>query len=247
MWKAFILTIQFLTRLPVNIRVDIEKDTQAKGTLFFPFVGLIIGAISGGAFYLVSYINMDAAALAGVIAMVIVTGGLHIDGLSDTADGFFSSRSRERVLEIMKDSRVGSFGVIAIVLDLLSKYVLIKGFTPGHGIIAIILACGCARAAVITIMTIGKTARPGGMGDAYTSSDTKKYVITGLVLFIIVGFIIARFQFVITFIIVIAFALLIMKYSYKVIGGLTGDVYGACSEISEIVGLLTFLAVKSWI
>lgn len=247
MFKGFILTLQFLTRLPINIQVDIERDTQAKGTFFFPIIGLIVGGIAAAVYYALYFFSPEVAAIGAVFALIAVTGGFHVDGLSDMADGFFSARSRERILEIMKDSRVGTFGVIAIVFDILFKYILLKSMPQSYGAVALLLSCGCARSGTATIFSIGKTARPGGLGDIFTSNDTTKYAFSGILVFIIIGFFIGKFKFLVAIAAVILSALALMRYSYKVIGGLTGDIYGANNEISEAVGLLVFLVVRTWI
>ncbi|MCX7883598.1 MAG: adenosylcobinamide-GDP ribazoletransferase [Caloramator sp.] len=246
MVKSFILMLQFLTRLPININIQMDKDTITKGTLFFPFIGMIIGTISGAVYYILSFMNKDIASLGAVFAIVFVTGGLHLDGLSDTADGFFSGRERDRILEIMKDSRIGSFGVIAIVIVLLSKYVLIKSLN--YDVIKVlILSCGLARLGVSMLFSFGKTARPKGLGSMFTNSESKKYFFISFITFSIIGYLIKGIPFLIALFCALIFSLIIMKYSYKVIGGLTGDVYGAACEILEVICIFTFLVVMLWI
>ncbi|SKA82920.1 cobalamin-5'-phosphate synthase [Caloramator quimbayensis] len=246
MVKSFILMLQFLTRLPINKNIDMDKDTITKGTLFFPFIGMIIGTISGIVYYLLSFINKDVASLGAVFAIVFVTGGLHLDGLSDTADGFFSGRDRNRILEIMKDSRIGSFGVIAIVFVLLSKYVLIKSLN--HDVIkVIILSCGLARLGISMLFSFGKTVRQNGLGSMFTNSESRKYFFISLIIFSAIGYLIKGNLFLIALFCSMVSSLIIMKYSYKVIGGLTGDVYGAACEILEVICIFIFLVVMLWI
>ena len=247
MLKSFIVILQFLTRLPVNISIEFDRKLIAKGTFFFPFVGMIIGAIAAFVYYLLSFIHLDIAALGAVFTMVAVTGGLHMDGLSDTADGFLSSRPRERILEIMKDSRVGTFGVIAIVFDILFKYVILKNLGLPEGIFAIILSCGIGRLAEAMLFSFGKSARPGGMGDLFINKETRIYFIVSAVLFIIIGFWMAQAAFLMALGVVVIFTFMLRQYSYRMIGGLTGDVYGAGCEIGEIISMFIFWVVKRWI
>jgi adenosylcobinamide-GDP ribazoletransferase len=246
MIKSFILMLQFLTRFPINIQVDANRENISKGTLFFPFIGMLIGLLSGTVTYFLSFVNLDIAALAGVFTIIAVTGGLHVDGLSDTADGFFSSRSRERILEIMKDSRVGTFGVIAIVFDILFKYALLKNFHPKMALIALILSCGNGRTATAMLLTIGKSARENGLGKMFTNRDSRNYLVIGSIIYIAAGLLIAKYTFIVSLLVAIAFALVFMRYSYKVIDGLTGDVYGATCEMCEILSLFAFLVVGKW-
>ncbi|KAB3532852.1 adenosylcobinamide-GDP ribazoletransferase [Alkaliphilus serpentinus] len=246
MLKALILTLQFLTRFPINVSIEVNRKTLAKGTTFYPFVGMLIGAIAAVIYYGLSYISMDVAALGGVFAIIFVTGGLHLDGLADTADGFFSSRPREKILEIMKDSHVGAFGVVAIVSNILGKYILLKDMEALYGGLALILSCGIGRMASAMLFTFGKSARPGGLGDMVTNNHNKGYFIVGLMLFGITGFIMAEIAFIVSLLTVLLFSLLLMAYSYRVIGGLTGDVYGAACEMGEMMSLTIFLMFMLW-
>lgn len=247
MFKAFILGLQFLTRLPINIRIDFDKKILAKTPICFPVIGMIIGGIAAIVYYLLSFLNNDIAALGTVLSLVVVTGGLHMDGLSDTCDGFFSSRPRERVLEIMKDSRVGSFGVISIVFDILFKYVLLRNMSLEIAIPALILSCATGRTMIVMLISFGKSARPGGMGEIFMSKNSKNYFALALLILFIIGGIIGKYAFLIAFFAAVIFSLLFMKYSYKIIGGVTGDVYGADCELSEIVVLMAFFLVMKYI
>lgn len=113
--KTLILLIQFFTRIPLPIQINMDEINLKKGSALLPFVGVIIGAWNWLIFTLVALVMpLPVAIIAGLFAEVIITGGFHVDALADTADGLFSSRKRERMLEIMKDSRVGANGVIAI-------------------------------------------------------------------------------------------------------------------------------------
>lgn len=244
MIKSLILMVQFFTRLPINIEVDVKKDTFAKGTVFLPFIGMLIGLFSYMIYSLAGFLNKDAASLVAVFAIVLATGGLHMDGLSDMTDGFFSSRSRERILEIMKDSRTGSFGVIAIVFDILAKYVLIKNTASSVIAYSLILSCGCARSSVSMLFGIGKSARPGGMGDMFLNKDSAKYFIIGTAIFISAGFCMSGYVFLIALFMCYILSFLVMKQSYRIIGGLTGDVFGAICELSEILSLAVFMEVR---
>lgn len=247
MIKSLILMLQFFTRLPIPLQIDMDKRTISRGILFFPLVGMLTGLISWVAYFILGFISTDAAALGAVFGAVVVTGGLHIDGLSDTCDGFFSARSRERILEIMKDSRVGSFGVIAIVLDLLSRYVLVGSLPQREALLALVLISGASRLGAAYLITFGKTARPGGLGEMFSSSSNRVYFIISAVLYTALGAFLGGYVFLITLGVMMGFCLVVMGYSYKIIGGLTGDVYGAYIELSEIIGLVALMGALSWI
>ena len=245
--KSFILMIQFMTRIPIPIEIKMEKQTISRGIFFFPFIGMMVGAISWGLYFLFGFINHEMGALGAVAGMLIATGGLHADGLSDTFDGFFSARSREKILEIMKDSRTGTFGVIAIVFDLLSRYIMIKNLDPAQVFLTLILLCGSSRLGAAMLITFGKSARKGGLGELFSASAGKVYFLISAAAYIAAGFFLAGLSFLILLSAMLLFCLVLMQRSYKIIGGLTGDVYGAAIELSEIIGLITVMAVGKWI
>ncbi|WP_040306401.1 adenosylcobinamide-GDP ribazoletransferase [Caloramator australicus] len=245
MIKAFILSLQFLTRLPVNIKVDFNESTIKKMTFFFPFVGAIIAMIINIPF-MINKFNKELEAFFSLALWIFITGGLHIDGLSDTCDGFFSGRDKEKILDIMKDSRVGTFGVIAIVFDILSKFLILKNLSRKSSLIALILALGWARLFTSFLFTYGKSARKDGLGSLFTGRDRQVYFIFSVVIFGILSFVLAGSRFFILLIIGILNTLLVMRLSYKKIEGLTGDIYGASIELNEIVLLLSWVVLE-WI
>src|SRR5699024_12385339 len=99
MIKGFVLAIQFLTRLPVNISIDFNDENIRRSTFFYPFVGILLGALSALPYYFLGTYNRSIASFLTVMLMIILTGGLHLDGLSDTADGFFSRSEERRVVK----------------------------------------------------------------------------------------------------------------------------------------------------
>ena len=245
MIKGLILSIQFLTRIPINIPIDFGEGNLAKSSFFFSLAGMIVGGIAGILYYIVSYLNKDIASFIAITTIIIVTGGLHLDGLGDTFDGFFSARDKEKVLKIMKDSRTGTYGVVAIILDILLKYILLSNM-EGNIPLFLILSCGNGRLIAAFLMSFTKTARPGGLGDMFSSSGPRKYAVAGGIIYAVVTILINP-MFIVPLLFSILSAILVSMKSYKIIGGLTGDVYGASIEIAEIVSLLGFLGVMEWI
>ena len=118
-----VAAIQFLTILPIRMRIEFEKNILHKSVIFFPVVGLLLGLIVSISGWAVGYV---APPMLGAILLVIIwialTGGLHLDGLMDSADGLLSRRSKDQMLEIMKDSRVGAFGVISAIINIALKW-----------------------------------------------------------------------------------------------------------------------------
>lgn len=119
MSKLFWATLSFLSRLPVPDRWSqgLEIDRYVRGIVTFPLVGALLGGLSGLVFLAVqSWCGLPLAALFCILALALLTGGFHLDGLADTCDGVFSARRRERMLEIMRDSRLGTHGGLALIL-----------------------------------------------------------------------------------------------------------------------------------
>ena len=119
----FLVAVQFLTRLPVRRQDDLPADSLGKAAVFFPLIGLALGAGGAALNHLLSpYSSRSVVAVFVLIYVVAVTGGLHEDGLADSADGFGGGWRKEEILAIMRDSRIGSFGAIAVALGLLARF-----------------------------------------------------------------------------------------------------------------------------
>lgn len=246
MLSPLILSFQFLTRLPININVDYNEKNISQSQLFYPLVGMVIGIISGGVYFVFSYINKDIASFLAVVSVILLTGGLHMDGLSDTCDGFFSARDREKIFAIMKDSRVGSFGVIALILDILLKYILISNADKSVPLM-LMLSCGNARLMAVMLISYGKPARKDGMAVTQMNANKRKYFIISLISYVLFITFVFSPYFLIPLAASFLASLLLIRKSYKMIGGLTGDIYGADIEMCEIISIAVFLGVFKWI
>ncbi|NLW21913.1 MAG: adenosylcobinamide-GDP ribazoletransferase [Tissierellia bacterium] len=245
MIDGFILSIQFLTRLPIRKPVYFNDKSLSRSILFFPLVGLVIGGMGGIFYYIFQHINENIGSIFALLSMIIVTGGLHLDGLSDTCDGFLSYRERDRVLQIMKDSRIGAFGVMAIVLDILLKYILILSL---KGNIPLILALSWSNSRLVTgyLMSTKKVAKNEGIGYMFYKSKPQKYVLIGGMGYVIIV-LLAGPVYLLPLLSTFLVGQVMTKITYKKIGGFTGDVYGATIELGEMASLLTFLGVLKWI
>lgn len=244
MIKGLILSLQFFTHIPINIAVDFNHKNIGYSIFFLPVVGLVIGGISGIVYFFLSRYNLMIASFMTLLSTVILTGGLHLDGLSDTFDGFLSNRDKDLTLEIMRDSRVGAFGVLSIVFIILLKFVLI--FSIENLPLVLILSLINSRIANGWIMATKKPARDDGLGKMFRDSEPKKLVIISLILYSLI-LILVDPKYMITLIVTILLAEYISHIAHKKIGGLTGDVYGAIIEIGDAVSLLSFWGVMTWI
>lgn len=245
MINGLILALQFLTRIPINKNIDFNHENIRRSTYFFPYIGALLGALAALSYYVLKPLNADIASFVTVLIIIVLTGGLHLDGLSDTADGFYSARDKEKMLVIMKDSRIGAFGVISLVLIILFKYIIISNLTDHVGL-ALILSLANSRLVVLIQMAYKKTARPGGLGELFHNSSPEKYILASIIQYVIIISII-NIKFLIPLIGTIILGEIITKITYKKIDGFTGDVYGATIELSEALSLLLFMGVFQWI
>ena len=143
--KGFILALQFLTRLPTP-RVEADGDAFARSMRWFPAVGLVIGTLVAAAAWAAMHVDPWTGALAALVVWVAVTGALHLDGLSDLADASGAAhKDRERLLAVLADPHVGSFGVVAIVIQLIAKLVLLHALVEHQMLVALILVPFAAR------------------------------------------------------------------------------------------------------
>lgn len=241
MIDGLLLAFQFLTRIPINKNIDFSKENLSKAINFFPVVGIVIGLASSLTYSLFSKLSTDIASFLAMLTILILTGGLHIDGLADSFDGFFSNRDREKTLEIMSDSRIGVFGVIAIVINILFKYIIIKNLTRDIPVV-LALALGNSRLITSYVMAFKKSAKPTGLGKMFNESKPyKNFLITAIIYIIIIIFI--NPIYLIPLLVNYLLSIYISYVSNKKIGGYTGDVYGLLIELGDSISLLSFLGV----
>jgi len=225
-FEKFINALTFLTIIKIN-----QKSFDASGSLlFYPLVGLLIGLLV----YLAGLINQNLAPLFMLLTSVIITGGLHLDGLADTFDAYFSHKDKDKMLVIMKDSRIGVMGALALILVMLSKFVAFANLSKP---LTIILPFAYSRGSMIFLIDSLPYLKEKGTAKAFfNNSNTNNkfifYLISILPIFYGVKFfLLFNLAFIITFV-------LLKNYHRKKIGGITGDIIGATCEIIETVLLV---------
>jgi adenosylcobinamide-GDP ribazoletransferase len=229
--------LRFLTILPIGGLPPVSEGAIARSIAFFPLAGAVIGALLSGVGLLAGALWDDwVQAVAIVVAWAIITAGLHLDGLSDTFDAVLSWRSRERKLEIMKDSRIGAMGAIALITLLLLKITLLHSTGAGW-IRVVVLAPALGRWADTYGIFWFPPARAGGLGREFQSQVGRAdfALASGSTLALAVALGGARG--------LVALALVwgvshwLARWWTRDLGGLTGDTYGALCEIAEVVAL----------
>jgi len=244
--NGFILNLQFLTRIPVPVKIEYTDRAFAAGSVFAPVIGLLIGLISVSIYLLFGF--MDRRPLALLLAMaagIAVTGGLHLDGLADTFDGIFSYRDRGRVLDIMKDSRLGTSGAIGLVLALMLKYIMLTSLPENYIPFCLAAMPVLSRMTISWSAGLSPYARKGEttMTAGLVKNTGPIEIIISTTLAVIIGALLLKLAIVPLALIVIAFTLILVLYMKFRIGGVTGDVIGAIIELSEVMFLFSVLVL----
>lgn len=238
--RDFITCLEFLTRVRFSKRTDWRDEDFSRSVPYFPLVGLVIGsllaAVNYGLFYIETPLFLRVTLL--LLAEIIITGGLMYDGFMDTADGVFSARSRERMLEIMKDSHVGSNAVLVIIILLLLKiaaYLELSGETLTWVLLTMSVA---TRTFMVVFIVNFPYARKEGIGHMFTKYAKPFY--TYIAFAVCAGIIAAcGLQYLAVAGICFTVTLIIAQYLKTQLGGLTGDTYGALTECGNVIYLLT--------
>ena len=240
--NSFLAALQFLTICPFPSRCSYGEKELGRSAIFFPVVGLIVGAISTLIDWGFRWLwpTLPASVLT-VLWMVAVSGGFHMDGLADTADGFLSSRPRERILEIMKDSRTGPMGVIAVVSILLLKTAVLSSVPNSVRWGVVFLMPFAGRCALVMGMALLSYARlEGGLVSAF---GKPRWAWTAPVLLIAVSWLTLRNLGLVSAGFSVLSVLVFSLWCRRKIGGFTGDTLGAGCEIAE---LIPAIVAASW-
>jgi adenosylcobinamide-GDP ribazoletransferase len=233
--EDFLVAIQFLTRLPVP-RVRFDPDSLARAAKFFPVVGLIIGL---GASVLqritAPHLSHPLVALLVLTFLILITSGLHEDGLADTADGFGGGWNREQVLTILRDSRIGSFGALALVVSVLARFLLLSTLPMNRFTAFIVSAHVLCRWTTLPLSYFLAPAREGdGQGARIAQKISLASLLLGTLLSFAIVFYFMRIEFWIPVFVTLVITALSGLYYSRRIGGVTGDCFGATNQLTEI-------------
>ncbi len=245
--QLLVCAVQFLTRLPTPRLARFEPDWITRAARYFPLAGQLVGLISAATWLAARQVwpALPAAVLAVAVG-VLATGGFHEDGLADTADGLGGGQTRERRLEIMKDSRLGAFGALALGLTLSLKIALLAGMAPWAGALALFVAHGGARAAAVMVMAAlpyggdETAAKIKPVPQGVTAREAGLAALLGGWPILLLG----APKAVLGISLAGAAAGVMAWLARRLIGGVTGDVLGAVEQLAE-VGLL-MAATAAW-
>lgn len=233
--KDMALALQFLTRVPIRFR-SLDPARLSRASAWFPAVGLLVGGAAAGVYVLVApHLGRPLAALASVLSMILITGGLHEDGLADCADAFGGGWTCEDRLRILKDSRIGSFGALALIVSIAGRILLLANLPDGAVVKYLISAGVIARWTPLPLGALLKSARgPEGQGRRVVDGLSWPTAALGTVIAIAIVVLFLRasaWQPIVAVAIVTALS---GMYYQRRLGGITGDCMGATIQISEI-------------
>ena len=228
--RNFISAIQFITILPVG-RADTFEPT--KMIPYFPAVGLFLGMLTAFFDHLTTALwSRPVASLLDILFLAVITGAFHLDGLGDSADGLLGQRPKEKALTIMKDSRLGTMGLVAIVFGLALKWAGISGLDANRTLLLVIVPA-YARAGMLFGMRFLEYGRPdGGTGVDFFKSKLAWTAFWGLTAPVVMSVFLGWTAFWLNLSFVTLTTLLIWYYKRRV-GCITGDMLGAMAEILE--------------
>jgi len=252
--KILFTAIMFYTRIPCPSSTDHSPDYINKATRYFPFIGWIVGAISFAVYWLSAQLfDTNIAVTLSILAGVMTTGAFHEDGLADVYDGFGGGWTKEKILTIMKDSRVGAYGVIVLIFSFILKYFALSNLVAQRKdytlelFLFFISYHALARLTAVSIVFTEQYAREYESSKAkpISKAHTYKEVIGALFfgLLPLMGLVYFHWEFVL-----VLFPLLILRwysarYFNRWIEGYTGDCLGAAEQVAELIIVLSFLVV----
>jgi adenosylcobinamide-GDP ribazoletransferase len=230
----------FLTVIPVATPEGASGERL--GRAYFPAVGALLGLAAGACYVLAAAVTSPlVAAVAAIAALAVLTGALHLDGLADAADGLFGGGDVARRLEVMRDSRVGSFGLVAVVLVLLGDVAALAAMSPARAIVALVIAGAVSRWALLLVIAALPYIRESGLGVAAGGRHRLFDVVLGSAITVIVCVLDWR-RAVVAVVVALLIAAVVALIARRRIGGATGDVYGATAELSQLGALVVFAA-----
>lgn len=238
--NEIISALLFSTRLPLPRAAPTSAAALAQAIWALPLAGILVGIIGAVVYGVAGRVGLPAwpAAALTIAATLAVTGCLHEDGLADTADGFGGGETREQKLTIMRDARIGTFGVCALALSILLRVSALADLDPVPAAWALIAAHGGARAMLPVFMFLVAPARSDGLSSAAGMPSREQALAAAVIGILILAICLGVGAAVLAVIVLTIVAVLTARLSLAQIGGQTGDVLGALEQIGEIVILL---------
>jgi adenosylcobinamide-GDP ribazoletransferase len=234
-WHDLLAAFAFLTRLPTP-KYSHDALTLARASKFFPLVGFVLSIPAYVVYWLLSgYAATPVRCVLVLCVLVLLTGGLHEDGLADVADGFGAGWTRERVLEIMRDSRIGSYGALALVLSVLVRYVLLTDLSPERFwpyLASAHILCRWSTRPLSFLLPAAR--RVDGKGASIAQKVSRSSFIIGTMIMVVLCVPLLKLDFWAPLLSAILVVFLTASYYRRRIGGVTGDCFGTTNQLVEI-------------
>lgn len=240
-WRYFLAAVMFFTRIPINLH-DFDESDLNKAARFFPLVGIFVGAFGALVFWAADLLlPLEISVLLSMVATILLTGAFHEDGLTDAIDGLGGGWNKEQALTIMTDSRVGSYGAIALVLALLIKYQALSYQTAALIPVSMVAGHALSRlCAVLVIFTQSYVKAAGKSKPLATRLNVTELIIATFFGLLPMAFLAMKFL-----VALVPVAIVWLWFSAKIksrIGGYTGDCLGAMQQLTEIAFYAGLLA-----
>jgi adenosylcobinamide-GDP ribazoletransferase len=250
--KIFLSSLMFFTRIPVFRFFEDREEYRVKNIKYLPAVGLLLGAVAAGVFSLSSeYLTDNNVCVAlAMLSTIIMTGAFHEDGLADTADAIGGGYSKEKILTIMKDSRIGTFGTIALIAVLALRFFLLKSFPIKY--IPVIFIASQSFSRIFPLFMVVSLPYVSETNSAKSKFVSKGIVFSALVFGVLIGltsilFVTFNFWVYLIFIPMFFIFLCLRKYFKDAVDGYTGDILGATQQIFEILFLINLSVIWKYI
>lgn len=244
--RLLLTAVQYFTRLPVPAWVGHSAEQLNGSARYFPAVGLLIGGIGALVLWTTSFaLPSPLPVILSLVATVLLTGAFHEDGLADTFDGLGGGATRERALEIMKDSRLGTYGVVALILALMVKIAALNAFPVEFAVMVLIAGHTFSRACAVSLLFASSYAgnaeqsRAKPVAQQMSGGEFSVAVVVGMLSLILCGR-----HAVAGFVAALLALYVLARWFSRRLGGFTGDTLGAAQQLTEIVFYLAVLA--SW-
>ena len=236
---SFLAALRFLTIIPVRPRREVAPEELAGSTEYFPLVGIIIGLILAGVYWLLRFI-LPSSVVGGLllVGVAVLSGGLHLDGFIDTLDGIGGHKTAEARWQVMRDSRAGAFGIAGVFFLLLVKYASLTSVPPTLMMSTLVLMPAISRWAMVYAVFAYPYARPSGLGAIFKEGASWRRFLVATAIALAVA--IPLFQLA-GLVIMLGVWLTTLAMAYYLKGkfsGLTGDTYGAINEVAEVTVLI---------
>jgi adenosylcobinamide-GDP ribazoletransferase len=233
--RRFFIAVQFLTRLPFPSMLSISEAELAKAAAFFPLVGVIVGGGAALVFTLLQLLlPVPASVLGAIVFAAFITNGFHEDGLADAFDGFGGDWTKDRVLEIMRDSRIGTYGTLALSFLVIGKLTLLSSLPQGQIWRWLIVAHTAARWTILPLCAWLPYARAEGQGKLVAKQVGALEIVTGTVTLLVTFLLIPWRPALAVFLMTSLVTLLSGLYFRARLQGITGDCLGAANQLTEV-------------